>query len=62
MGLDTSLFEINVTPYFYSIDAVGQHDHDHHDADGEKYAPSAVIWVNIPCDYTRHLLVHAIAR
>eukprot|EP00624_Nannochloropsis_granulata_P004343 evm.model.NODE_31719_length_7039_cov_23.841597.1 len=53
--MDTTQFEINITPYFSSIDPVCTRP--------VSLDPDvARVWVKVPCDYTRRLLVHAIAR
>lgn len=52
---DASQVEINATPCFYSIDVCPSSSTPPADAQER-------IWVQVPCAYTRRLLVHAIAR
>lgn len=68
--LDTTRFEVHVTPCFYSIDPVAaaaaaapsSSSDAAGTADPPTPAPQEVVWVNVPCPYTRELVVHAIAR
>ena len=74
--LDSARFEIGVTPVFYSIDplpvdgpAAATPLPSSSSSSGAAaatpdgpVAAEEVVWVDIPCDYTRHILVHAIAR
>lgn len=74
MLLDTTRFEVHVTPCFYSIDPVTAASSSSPSssssggamADPPQAAPAAaseeVMWVNVPCPYTREIVVHAIAR
>lgn len=64
--LDTTRFEVHVTPCFYSIDPVPSSDAAAAGAAGTADPPAPrpeeTVWVNVPCPYTRELVVHAIAR
>lgn len=76
--LDTTKFEVHVTPRFYCIDPVAAApssssssslpsgsataDPPHAAAAAAASAPEEVVWVNVPCLYTREIVVHAIAR
>lgn len=53
--MDTTQFEINITPCFSSIDPVCT-------TPAPLDPDVARLWVKVPCDYARRLLVHAIAR
>ncbi len=59
--LDTSQFELRVTPCFYSIDPVAVPPPASTAAESPPEAEASV-WVNVPCPYTRELVVHAVAR